>query len=105
VKPQLAHAASAALPYQLDWDTWVCCDYYAVDLPRNGPEIRIARCALRLGGVRVDSNRNGWLPKNTVLQIIFSRFLNVSGEPKMDSNSLRRIGCDRPSVLGMLSPA
>jgi hypothetical protein len=29
-----------------------------------------------------------WLPKNTVLQLFLSRLVNVSGGPKMDSNSL-----------------
>jgi hypothetical protein len=30
----------------------------------------------------------GWLPKNTVLQIFLSKFLNVYGYPEMDANSL-----------------
>ena len=37
---------------------------------------------------RESSNPKIWLPKSSVLQIILSRFLNVSGDPEMDSNSL-----------------
>ena len=33
-----------------------------------------------------------WLPKNTVLQLPLSRFVNVSGWPKMDSNGPLRHG-------------
>jgi hypothetical protein len=46
------------------------------------------------------------VPKNTVFQLFLSRFLNVSGDPKMDSNLTRdrlytvQFGAARDSPIG-----
>jgi len=74
MKPHLANATFAALPYQLDRHHGVRCNQDAVESARNRAKVGIAPCALNFGCVRVDRehlepgvpqlaiNGVGWLP-------------------------------------------
>jgi hypothetical protein len=53
-----------------------------LEIAADGPGVE--GISIRLAGD--SSNAKVCLPKNTVLQIILSRFLNVIGDPEMDSN-------------------
>jgi hypothetical protein len=59
----------------------------------------ISACLHWLSGRDVP-NHNVWLPKNTVSQILLSRFLNVSGTFKMDSNCRLTLYWWRRATIG-----